>query len=122
MAQLVEQLFQLQRLVVQIQSSANLLLIVEQTKMSKKRLGRANLKHPIFARSVKGKLNEKRFCQFLTLQIQISTKIQSTNCGSACGSDVRSVASDTRGPRFGIQSSANLFTVNCIEKTNIKRP
>ena len=42
--------------------------------------------------------------------------------GKGCGSVGRAVAFDTRGPRF--ESShfiEHLFTVNCIEKTKIKK-
>ena len=45
--------------------------------------------------------------------------------GSGCGSVGRAVASDTRGPRFKSSHWQNyiehLFTVNCIEKTKIRK-
>ena len=47
--------------------------------------------------------------------------------GSVCGSVGRAVASDTRGPQFKSShlqtfiSDIYLFTVNCIEKTKIKK-
>ena len=45
--------------------------------------------------------------------------------GSGCNSVGRAVASDTRGPRFESSHRQNLywtlFTVNCIEKTKIKK-
>ena len=47
--------------------------------------------------------------------------------GSGCGSVGRAVASDPRGPRFEFshwqtfKSKIYLFTVNCIEKTKIKK-
>ena len=45
--------------------------------------------------------------------------------GSSCGSVGRAVASDTRGPRFEFSHWQilywTLFTVNCIEKTKIKK-
>ena len=44
--------------------------------------------------------------------------------GSSCGSVGKAVASDSRGPRFKSSHSQNLcwpLTVNCIEKTKIKK-
>ena len=45
--------------------------------------------------------------------------------GSGCGAVGRAVASDTRGPQFESSHWQNsliyLFTVNCIEKTKIKK-
>ena len=44
--------------------------------------------------------------------------------GSGCGSFGRAVASDNRGPRFESSHQRNfihLFTINCIEKTKIKK-
>ena len=44
--------------------------------------------------------------------------------GSCCGTVGRAVASDTRGPRFESshrQNFINVFTINCIEKTKIKK-
>ena len=40
--------------------------------------------------------------------------------GSGCGSAGRAVASNSRGPRFE-SSFRQTFTVNCIEKTKIKK-
>ena len=47
-----------------------------------------------------------------------------SNYGSGCGSVGRAVASDTRGPQFESshrQNFINTFTINCIEKTKIKK-
>ena len=44
--------------------------------------------------------------------------------GSGCGAVGRAVASDTRGPRFESSHRRNfihVFTINCIEKTKIKK-
>ena len=42
--------------------------------------------------------------------------------GSCCGSVVRAVASDIRGPRFESQViGKTLFIVNCIKKTKMKK-
>ena len=45
--------------------------------------------------------------------------------GSGCGSIGRAVASNTRDPRFEFSHQQtfieHLFTVNCVEKTKIKK-
>ena len=41
--------------------------------------------------------------------------------GSGCGSVGRAVAADTRDPRFESSHRQNLSTINCIEKTKIKK-
>ena len=43
-----------------------------------------------------------------------------THWGSGCGSIGRAVASDSRGPQFE-SSHRRKFTVNCLEKTKIKK-
>ena len=46
------------------------------------------------------------------------------NCGSGCGSVGRAVSSDTRVPRFESshqQTFIHVFTINCIEKTKMKK-
>ena len=54
-------------------------------------------------------------------------KVMGQNTGSGGGSVGRAVAYDARGPRFEsshrqiILSDIYLFTVNCIEKTKIKK-
>ena len=50
--------------------------------------------------------------------------VKNTQSGSGCGSVGRVVASDTRGPRFESAHQKTFYylsSVNCIEKTNIKK-
>ena len=41
--------------------------------------------------------------------------------GSGCDSVGRAVASDTREPQFGTIGKFPFLTINCIEKTKIKK-
>ena len=58
-------------------------------------------------------------------QIKLWIEISIWFRGSGCGSVDRAVASDTRDPRFESRHwqtfIKHLFTVNCVEKTKIKR-
>ena len=52
-------------------------------------------------------------------------RVQERDMGSSCGSVGRAVVSNTRGPRFEYSHRQilnwTLFTVNCIEKTKLKK-
>ena len=58
-------------------------------------------------------------------QIKLWIEISIWFRGSGCGSVDRAVASDTRDPRFESRHwqtfIKHLFTVNCVEKTKIKK-
>ena len=61
----------------------------------------------------------------LSLKELLFTVLNKLEQGSGCGSVGRAVASDPRSPRFEScpwqKFKLNIFTVNCIEKTKIKK-